>query len=257
MRVHLIVSLALICGLSTAYLNNPFSNTYSIQSSGQQAVPVSSNLPNYTYTAPAPAPAPVQVQLPAPVAVNTAPAAPAHTHAPVAQHNHAPAAPAPAPAPFALPSPVPQVNPALNQLLTMPQIMSYLVGPYGPAIGNQFSTDTSNHLVRCKSYCDTLPASPACDSANTLYRNACEAKCISRTVSTDNLRYGMCCCDDTTFEYDEVKIVHSAGATAGTNLCLTSCIFNCLGGSSEIEDEHTDDSLDMVQNTGNSCNALA
>ena len=256
MRVHLFLSLAFICGLTTAYLNNPFSNTYSIQSSGQQSVPVSGNLPNYTYTAPAPAPAPVQ--LPAPVMVNPTPApapAPAHTHAPVAQHNHAPAAPTPAP--FAYPAPAQQANPALNQLLTMPQIMSYLVGPYGPAIGNQFSTDTSNHLVKCKSYCDTLPASPTCDSANTLYRNACEAKCISRTVSTDNLRYGMCCCDDTTFDYEDVKIVHSAGATASTNLCLSSCIFNCLGGSSEIESEHTDDSLDLVQNSGNACNGLA
>lgn len=259
MRTHFLLSLAVIVGLCTANIPNPFSNTYAIRSGGQAAQPAPSNLPNYTYTAPAPAPAPVAA--PAPVqtttvatSTNSTNATAAHTHAPVAPHTHAAPAPAPAPAPVAAPAPA--VNPALLQNLTMPQIFSYLVGPYGPAVGNDFTTQSTNTLVQCKTYCDSLPASPVCDSANTLYRNECEAKCIHRTVSTTNVRYGMCCCDSTSFDYANSRIVHN-GTTTNNNICITDCIFNCLGGANEIEAEHTDNSLSLVNNSAIACNAIA
>ena len=264
MRTHFLLSLAVIVGLCTANIPNPFSNTYAIRSGGQVAQPAPSNLPNYTYTAPAPAPAPVAAPVPAPVqtttvatSTNSTNATAAHTHAPVANHTHA--APAPAPVPAPAPAPAPALNPALLQNLTMPQIFSYLVGPYGPAVGNDFTTQSTNTLVQCKTYCDSLPESPVCDSANTLYRNECEAKCIHRTVSTPNVRYGMCCCDDTSFDYENGRIVHDTvnnGTASERNICITDCIFNCFGGGSEIEAEHSDVDLVLVNNSGGACNEI-
>lgn len=270
MRTHILLSLAVIVGLCTANIPNPFSNTYAIRSGGSQTQQGPSNLPNYTYSAPAPAPvsvAPAPVAAPAPVQTTTvatttnstnAAVAP-HTHSSVAPHTHSAPTPTPTPTPVAAPTASPAVNPALLQNLTMPQIFSYLVGPYGPAVGNDFTTQSTNSLVQCKTYCDSLPESPVCDSANTLYRNECEAKCIHRTVSTENVRYGMCCCDDTSFDYANSRIVHDTNVTtaATRNICITDCIFNCFGGSNEIEEEHTDVSLQLANNSGVACNEIA
>ena len=172
-------------------------------------------------------------------------------------------APAPAPAPVAAPAPAPAaaVNPnlaALTQSLTMPQIFSYLLGGYGPGVGNAFASQNTNTLVQCKTYCDSLPEAPVCDSALTLYRNECEAKCLSRTATTSNVRYSMCCCNDEDFDYDDHNpIIHNTAGVAGTNICLTTCIYNCFGGSSGIQEEHSDVSLSLIRNNSNACNNLA
>ena len=247
--------------LTSSYSNYSYRNSYpNILTS--QFTGAASVLPSSTYVVTS-APGSTQVTTSANLVPTAAPAVPSpsagfpHTHVndpvPVTYAAPAPAAPvytapaAPAPAAF---------NP-LSQSLTYPQIFSYLLGGYGPAVGNSFTSQTSNTLIQCKSYCDSLPKAPVCDSANTLYRNSCVANCLSRSTSTSNLRYGMCCCSDSDFDYDNREhIVHSTAAVTETNICLTPCIYNCMGGSTEIEDEHTDVSLDLAQNSGNACNAI-
>lgn len=248
--------------LTSSYSNYSYRNTYpNIMTS--QFTGAASVLPSSTYVVTS-APGAANLTTSANIVPTYAPAVPSptagfpHTHANDPVTYAAPAAPAPAPAPvYTAPAPAaPAFNP-LNQSLTYPQIFSYLLGGYGPAVGNNFSNQTSNGLIQCKSYCDSLPRSPVCDSANTLYRNTCVAKCLSRSTSTSNLRYGMCCCSDDDFDYDNRDhIVHSTAGVTETNICLTPCIYNCMGGSSEIEDEHTDVSLDLAQNSGNACNAI-
>ena len=148
----------------------------------------------------------------------------------------------------------------LNQNLTMEQIVSYLFGSYGSTLGNTFHKEGQNTMTRCKTYCNALPADPTCDSANTLYRNSCEAKCIQRTVTKTNLRYGMCCCSSDDFDYiNQVKFMHNKGNREKRNMCLTSCIYNCLGADREIEDEHQEVGLKIrlkKKNKENKCHDL-
>ena len=250
---------------------NPLTSSYSIYSSANRYPNIITNsfsgaasvLPSSTYVVTS-QPGSQNVTTSANLTPTNAPVQPTasvgfpHTHvndpAPVA------VAPTPAPAPVAAPA-APAVDPnlaALTQSLTMPQIFSYLLGGYGPGIGNAFASQNTNTLVQCKTYCDSLPEAPVCDSALTLYRNECEAKCLSRTATTTNVRYNMCCCNDTDFDYtDHNPIVHATNANAGTNICLTTCIFNCMGGTNAIEAEHNDVTLDLTRNSGNQCNDIA
>jgi hypothetical protein len=66
-------------------------------------------------------------------------------------------------------------------------------------------------------------------------------------VSTSTLRYGMCCCSDDHFDYTKSNNLFYSQATS-SNLCVSSCIFYCLGGESSIENQHSDDTVtaDMV-----------
>lgn len=176
------------------------------------------------------------------------PPVPAHTHA----HVHSAPAYQPPIAPAGGPSP------GLHQNLTMNQIVSYLFGPYGPALSNQLHLNNQDHVVQCKTYCDALPADPTCDSSNTLYRNECEAKCISRDTSTTNLRYGMCCCSSDDFDYDlsDSRYPDTTPAGGGRNICITRCIRDCLGGADEIDSEHDDVDLNLVSVAFDLCSAI-
>lgn len=172
---------------------------------------------------------------------------PTHTHA----HSHPVSAYQP---PIAA---APVAAPGLHQNLTMNQIVSYLFGPYGPALSNQLHLNNNDHVIQCKTYCDALPADPTCDSSNTLYRNECEAKCISRDTSKTNLRYGMCCCNSDDFDYEESGSRYfDNGTTAGRNMCITRCIRDCLGGESSIEDEHEDPQLVLESDGADACVAI-
>ena len=275
----LLVVLALSAS-TMAYMPNPFSNTYQ---GGAQAVNFQASvgsLPNFTSsntvqqtvtnTVQAPLPAPVAV--PAPV---VAPVTAAHTHAAPAyvpppipaaaiSHSHGPQIPVPRPPAPGMPhmhAGHPYIAPAVApQNMTYQQIIEYLVNSNGAGLTNILGNGSGNFLTQCKAYCDTLPPSPTCDSTNVLYRNECEAKCIHKTVSTDTLRYGMCCCSDDDFGYTVAgsMLVAQNNAAAGAdvqNMCLSTCIFNCLGEESAIETEHSDVNLEIGR-SGNLCGSI-
>ena len=196
-------------------------------------------------------------QVSAPVAA----AAPAgHTHpipnfgpAPVvpgvSAHAHGPQNPVPPPPAPGMPhmhSGHPYIAPAVApQRMTYQQIIEYLANTNGMNLSSVLQNGSGNTLAQCKAYCDTLPPAPTCDSGNVLYRNACEAKCVHKTVSTTTLRYGMCCCSDNDFNYATNGNVFFSSAT-GANLCFSTCIFNCLGGESPIETQHQSDAIPVT-----------
>lgn len=142
----------------------------------------------------------------------------------------------------------PYIAPAVApQKMTYQQIIEYLVNTSGKGLVNNLQNGSGNFLVTCKAYCDTLPESPVCDSNNVLYRNQCEAKCVNRETSTSNLRYGVCCCSDGDFDYSDLNnTVYGNGA--GVNLCLSNCIYNCLGQDEKIRTEHVEEHPDFTIN---------
>ena len=234
--------------------------------------------------------APAQVVAPAPVVQAPVVQAPVYAQAPVAQapvyaqaahnhrapvytpqpmaaplsHSHGPQIPIPRPPAPGMPhmhAGHPYIAPAVApQNMTYQQIIEYLVNSNGAGLTNILGNGSGNFLTQCKAYCDTLPPSPTCDSTNVLYRNECEAKCIHKTVSTDTLRYGMCCCSDDDFGYTVAgsMLVAQNNAAAGAdvqNMCLSTCIFNCLGEESAIENEHSDVNLEIGR-SGNLCGSI-
>ena len=169
-------------------------------------------------------------------------------------HSHGPQIPIPQPPAPGVPhmhSGHPYIAPAVApQNMTYQQIIEYLVNSNGVGLNNILRNGSGNFLTQCKAYCDTLPPSPTCDSTNVLYRNECEAKCIHKTVSTNTLRYGMCCCSDDDFAYSVngtmlVAENNVTGTNPVQNLCISTCIYNCLGEESSIESEHTDVNLSI------------
>ena len=172
--------------------------------------------------------------------------APAPAPAPSFAHAHLgqnPAPPVPAPGMPHMHSGHPYIAPAVApQRMTYQQIIEYLANTNGVNLSTTLRNGSGNFLAQCKAYCDTLPPNPTCDSSNVLYRNECEAKCVHKTVSTSTLRYGMCCCSDDDYNYATAGNVFFS-STTGTNLCFSTCIFNCLGGETPIEAQHQSDNL--------------
>lgn len=173
---------------------------------------------------------------------------------PSVAHAHSPQfAPPPVPAP-GFPhahSGHPYIAPAVvPQRMTYQQIIEYLVNTNGVGLSSVLSNGSGNTLLRCKAYCDTLPPSPTCDDTNVLYRNECEARCVNKTTSTNTLRYGICCCSDNDFNYT-TNTARLYSSTAGANLCLSTCVFNCLGGETPIETEHSSVSLAINRSNAN------
>jgi len=195
---------------------------------------------------PVPSPGHTHVQ-PAPVMPSVGPAF-AHAHGPQVA-----VAPQPVPGFPHAHSGHPYIAPAVApQRMTYQQIIEYLTNTNGINLSTMLRNGSGNFLTQCKAYCDTLPPSPVCDSSNILYRNECEAKCVHRTTSTTNLRYGMCCCSDDDFELETSGSVYYANQT-GVNFCLSTCIYNCLGQESPIESEHSSDTTPLeisFSNTG-------
>lgn len=194
-----------------------------------------------------------QIQIP------SAPSVPQHSSAP--SHHHGmtvPAYPAPSPGPRVAhshppphhsepmpPAGIPHVHsghpyiaPAVApQRMTYQQIIEYLANSKGLGLADNLFNASGNSLLACKTYCDTLPESPVCDSTNVLYRNECVAKCVNKKATTSNLRYGICCCSDEDFDYsNSLRRVYNSGTTG--NLCISTCIFNCLGQDQNIKNEH-------------------
>lgn len=133
----------------------------------------------------------------------------------------------------------PYIAPAVApQRMTYQQIIEYLTNTNGTGLSMLLSNGSGNTLLQCAAYCNTLPPSPVCDSSNVLYRNECEAKCVNKTVSTSNLRYGICCCGDTDFDYTNSNVRFYSG-TGTLNFCVTTCITNCLGGTDAIITQHS------------------
>lgn len=193
-----------------------------------------------------------QVAAPRPVV------SPGHTHVqpapvmpsvgPAFAHAHGPqvaVAPRPVPGFPHAHSGHPYIAPAVApQRMTYQQIIEYLTNTNGINLSTMLRNGSGNFLTQCKAYCDTLPPSPVCDSNNILYRNECEAKCVHRTTSTTNLRYGMCCCSDDDFDLEANGNAYYANQD-GVNFCLSTCIYNCLGQESPIEAEHSSDTTPL------------
>ena len=191
-------------------------------------------------------------QVAAPQPVVTA----AHTHVrpapvmpsvgPAISHAHGPQValpPRPVPGFPHMHSGHPYVAPAVApQRMTYQQIIEYLTNTNGINLQTMLRNGSGNFLTQCKAYCDTLPPSPVCDSSNILYRNECEAKCVHKTTSTNNLRYGMCCCSDADFDYTTNSNVYFSNTT-GNNFCISVCIYNCLGQEAPIAAQHSTDTL--------------
>ena len=235
---------------SNPFISNMASNTTTTTTTTQV------KLPNYTAVQ-APEPEPIVV----PVHHH------GHHHHGHHHHHHSPA-PVPAPAPVVAPlSIVPAATPAIPhvhsghpyiapavapQNMTHQQLIEYLASNQGASLGATLANKSGIILKKCNAYCNTLPESPVCDSANVLYRNKCAAKCIQKTASTENLRYGMCCCSDDDFKYDDDNM--SFFSSGNARLCMSPCIFNCLGGEDRIEDEHNDDYTDFeMSDLTNAC----
>jgi hypothetical protein len=148
----------------------------------------------------------------------------------------------------------PYIPPAVApQRMTYQQIIEYLASNKGVDFSSILNNGSSNFLVKCKGFCDTLPPSPVCDSSNVLYRNECEAKCVHKKADKNTLRYGMCCCSDDDFSYGNgAHMLYNTG-TEG-NFCVSTCIFNCVGGETPIKSEHDEDYSDFeINGSLNSC----
>lgn len=168
---------------------------------------------------------------------------PAPTPHPYAHAHGSPYDPKPQPA-YGTPhmhSGHPYIAPAVApQRMTYQQIVEYLANTNGANLSSTIHNGSGNTLLKCKAYCDTLPPSPVCDASNVLYRNECEAKCVSRKADKTTLRYGICCCSSEDHDYSTPGNVFFAQGS-GVNLCISTCIFNCLGGEAPIEAEHNED----------------
>ena len=269
--MKLVSTLAVFCLIFTsasAQVTNPFTNTFRGGAVSGAVNLSQGSLPNFTSTVQA---APVQQQVsfpqvttqvtqvsaPAPVPVVQAP--PAHTHVqpapvmpsvgPAISHAHGPQValpPRPVPGFPHMHSGHPYIAPAVApQRMTYQQIIEYLTNTNGINLQTMLRNGSGNFLTQCKAYCDTLPPSPVCDSTNVLYRNECEAKCVHKSTSTDNLRYGICCCSDDDFNYSTAGNVYFSNVT-NVNFCVSICIYNCLGQTSPIESQHSSDSPALV-----------
>lgn len=220
-------------------VQNPFINTGG--SSTTTTTTTQIQLPSYTAVQPVqPEPVVIPVSYHAPVPV------PVHVHAPapVAPHHHHHHHHGSSNNSESIPhmhSGHPYIAPAVApNNMTHQQLIEYLASNKGDSFQHSVLEKSGNVLAKCNSYCNTLPESPVCDSANVLYRNECAAKCIKKTVSKENLRYGMCCCDKEEFEFGSLMKKFKKNKN---RLCLSTCIYNCLGEDVEIEDEHTDINL--------------
>ena len=255
----------LLLALASSQVTNPFTNTFRGGSTSNTFARQGGSLPNFTSTfqqAPVVQQAVIpqitttqvtQVQTPAPAPVPVVQAPPAHTHVqpapvmpsvgPAFAHAHGPqvaVAPQPVPGFPHAHSGHPYIAPAVApQRMTYQQIIEYLTNTNGINLATMLRNGSGNFLTQCKAYCDTLPPSPVCDSSNVLYRNECEAKCVHKTTSTTNLRYGMCCCSDDDFDYDDSSNVYYSNVDT-FNFCVSTCIYNCLGQQTPIEAEHDD-----------------
>jgi hypothetical protein len=154
----------------------------------------------------------------------------------------------------------PYIAPAVApQRMTHQQLVEYLANTNGVNLSTILTNGSGNLLTKCKSYCDTLPASPVCDETNVLYRNTCEAKCVHKKVSTNNLRYGKCCCsnEDFDYEYQVNSLKHRLiGNGTGVNLCLSVCMYNCLGEETKIKEEGVKTNSDFTLTRDNQCKVL-
>ena len=227
--------------------NNPFTNTYKPQSSNYTAnVSVTNNnLPNYSAKPITPmttTTTTVSASLPTyhtqPI-VNT-PQAVTHSHVvPLQQQQQQQPSHVQSHVQSYVPSYVPShVNPTPsvysstsvpgNSNLSFQQIVQYLF-QNSPNLNTLFQNGAKTFTSQCKGYCDALPHNPVCDDTNTLYRNECEANCFNRTVSTNNLRYGTCCCSDDDFNFESGTYTQYLFNT--DEVCITACIYNCLGGT--------------------------
>ena len=266
-----------------AFVSNPFTGSFQTPNQASN-IPVAGSFPNFTsanisqqqnVTNTFQTPAPVQVQVQAPVTnslpsyntpttsaftnsahIHTAPAYNPPIPSASLTHSHGPqnpVAPRPAPGFPHMHSGHPNIAPAVaSQNMTYQQIIEYLVNTNGIGLANAINRGSGNLMTQCKAYCDALPPAPTCDEHQILYRNKCEADCIHRTTSESNLRYGMCCCSDDDFDYSiegNMFIVRSSIANPRQNFCVSRCIFNCLGGETSIESEHTDVELEVAQST--------
>lgn len=281
--MKLVSTLTVFCALfsiSQANVPNPFTNTF--RGGAVATTPVNlggSSLPNFTSASQVVSQPPIMTQQtanttttialpPAPALAVSVPIPTTHSHpipspphvvapGPSLTHAHGPRIALPPIQPPGFPhahSGHPYIAPAVApQRMTYQQIIEYLTNSGGLNLNTLLSNGSGNFLVQCKAYCDTLPPSPVCDASNVLYRNECEAKCVNREVSTTNLRYGICCCSDTDFEYDNGADVYYTN-TANLNFCVSICIFNCLGGQAPVEAQHSADSLTISRSLSDCAN---
>lgn len=281
--MKLVSTLAVFCALfsaARANVPNPFTNTFRGGIASVTANVGGSGLPNFTSTNQVVAQQPVLTQqvsntsitiptAPAPAPAVAAPIPTTHSHptpnlpppappAPMVSHSHGPRTPLPPMQQPGFPhvhSGHPYIAPAVApQRMTYQQIIEYLTNSGGLSLTSMLSNGSGNFLLQCKAYCDTLPPSPVCDSTNVLYRNECEAKCVNKTASTTNLRYGICCCGDDDFAYETSANKYYTNTT-NQNFCVSICILNCLGGQSSVETQHSSDSVVISRSSGG-CKAI-
>merc|ERR1719469_1278751 len=129
----------------------------------------------------------------------------------------------------------------------------------GLEVGSDIQSSLSDQKIKCQGWCDLNPPSPTCDDSNTLYRNKCEVKCALKSESTNNLRYGICCCSDNDFTLrtvpnigsNETELSYYTKSTinqaidAENYICISTCIYNCFGGRQLVTD-HPDITLSQV-----------
>ena len=282
--------LCIIIGIlapTQSFVSNPFTGSFQTPTQTINSIPTGS-FPNFTsanftqqttsntFQAPAQVTAPTP-SLPSftsiPVSQTPTPAPAPHFHTPPVYnpspipsaplaHSHGPQVPQPR-APVAgfphMHSGHPYIAPAVPaRNMTYQQIIEYLIGSDGVGLTNVLRNGSGNFLTQCKAYCNMLPPNPTCDSTMVLYRNKCEARCIHKTVTEENLRYGMCCCSDDDFNYElsgNMFVTSSSINNPRQNICVSKCIFNCLGGSSALESEHSDVELVMGR-SGTFCGSI-
>ena len=140
----------------------------------------------------------------------------------------------------------------------------------GLEVGSDIQSSLSDQKIKCQGWCDLNPPSPTCDDSNTLYRNKCEVKCALKSESTNNLRYGICCCSDNDFTLrtvpnigsNETELSYYTKSTinqaidAENYICISTCIYNCFGGRQLVTD-HPDITLSQVTTDDVGCAATA
>merc|ERR1719469_598470 len=140
----------------------------------------------------------------------------------------------------------------------------------GLEVGSDIQSSLSDQKIKCQGWCDLNPPSPTCDDSNTLYRNKCEVKCALKSESTNNLRYGICCCSDNDFTLrtvpnigsNETELSYYTQSTinqaidAENYICISTCIYNCFGGPQLVTD-HPDITLSQVTTDDVGCAATA
>merc|ERR1719469_1005632 len=129
----------------------------------------------------------------------------------------------------------------------------------GLEVGSDIQSSLSDQKIKCQGWCDLNPPSPTCDDSNTLYRNKCEVKCALKSESTNNLRYGICCCSHNDFTLrtvpnigsNETELSYYTKSTinqaidAENYICISTCIYNCFGGRQLVTD-HPEITLSQV-----------